>query len=624
MSDPNKNILTSEDFPARETAPAEIKTPAEAAETAPEEVKTEAAVPAPEEVKAEAPAEPEEPALPEKFVPVDAEFDDEDDYIEPDEDDFEDDEDDFIETEYDDEDDFIEINPEGEDDFVVDELDEEDTFVEVPVRRNPNSSFYMENEFPEDRRVKKKKKHSVAKTIGKIFLGLIIALLVAYLGISAFFTKHFYYDTKINGRDFSMRTEEDVQNYMARQVDDYKLTLYEVNGKEEVIRGSDIGISYRKSTAIGRELKKQNPFMWPKAFWDPTKIKVDVGVDYDEEKLSSTLKNLKCMNKNNWTKPKNARPVYNGKRFTIKKEVYGSTLVKSEFRKAVRNAIIGFNPTLNLEENGCYKKPHFTSTSKKVKKARKLMNKYIRASITYKFDDNTEVVDRDVIKDWITCNPRNMEVTYDEGKVDAYVARLAQKYDTIDKTRKFKARDGKVYKVKPGTYGWQINQEAEIAALKESIRAGERTEKEPAYIQTARSHGARDWGSTYAEVSISQQHMWYIRKGKVVFEADVVTGLPTPKKATPTGMHQCLEKAQNKVLTGERMPNGQPEYRTPVAYWMRVTWSGVGFHTATWQPFFGGNRYTYAGSHGCINMSYSDSQALYGYIEVGDAVIIHE
>ncbi|MBQ4361487.1 MAG: L,D-transpeptidase, partial [Lachnospiraceae bacterium] len=49
-----------------------------------------------------------------------------------------------------------------------------------------------------------------------------------------------------------------------------------------------------------------------------------------------------------------------------------------------------------------------------------------------------------------------------------------------------------------------------------------------------------------------------------------------------------------------------------------------GFHTATWQPFFGGNRYTYAGSHGCINMSYSDSQALYGYIEVGDAVIIHE
>ena len=605
-----------------------------------------------EAVKEKTAPEPSKPAEPEPdyddeddYIDVDTDDEDgEDDFIEIDDDFIDgievDDEDDFIEADPGNEDDFIEADPGNEDDFVEDDLGDEDEFEEVIVRpaapvrparpagsgqsvRRPSNSFYMENEDLEDDGVKKKK-HTAGKVIGKIILGLIIFAAVAYFGIAAFFVKHFYYATKINGVDFSLRSVEDVEKYMSKQVDHYKLTLQEVKGKEEVINGADIGISYRKGTQIGRELKKQNPLTWIKALWEPDDLTVDVGVEYDEDKLAAQLKKLNCTDKSKWTKPKNARPEYNGRRFAVKDEVYGSALIRKTFNKEVRNCIVGSIPTLNLQEAGCYRKPRYVSTSKAVIRACRKMNKYSKASITYTFGDAEEVVDRDIIKDWLTVNTRNMKVTYNEGKVDAYVARMAEKYDTLDKVRTFKGHDGKIYKVDPGTYGWSIDQETEVAALKESIRKGETVTKEPAYLTTARSHSARDWGRTYAEVSISQQHMWYYRKGKVIFDTDVVTGLPTPKKATPTGMHQCLEKAQNKVLRGERMSNGQPEYETPVAYWMRVTWSGVGFHTATWQPFFGGNRYTYAGSHGCINMSYSDSQTLYGLIEVGDAVIIHE
>jgi lipoprotein-anchoring transpeptidase ErfK/SrfK len=56
---------------------------------------------------------------------------------------------------------------------------------------------------------------------------------------------------------------------------------------------------------------------------------------------------------------------------------------------------------------------------------------------------------------------------------------------------------------------------------------------------------------------------------------------------------------------------------------MGVTYSGVGFHDATWQPWFGGDRYTYAGSHGCINMAYYDAQALYSMVWEGIPVILH-
>ena len=247
--------------------------------------------------------------------------------------------------------------------------------------------------------------------------------------------------------------------------------------------------------------------MWPVAFWDPDDITVDIGVGYDENKLTDVISKLNCVNKKNWTKPTSAQPEYNGEEFIVKEEVFGTTLRVKTFNKVVRDRIAGFADTLNLVEAECYKKPKFVSTSPEVQKACDKMNKYIRASITYDFGDHTEVVDRNVIKDWLRVNTKKMKVRYDEEKVNAYVAKLAKKYDTIDKTRTFNAQDGNTYKVQPGTYGWSIDQETETAALKASIKKGETVEKEPAYLTTARTHTDQDWGDTYAEVSISQQHM---------------------------------------------------------------------------------------------------------------------
>ena len=70
--------------------------------------------------------------------------------------------------------------------------------------------------------------------------------------------------------------------------------------------------------------------------------------------------------------------------------------------------------------------------------------------------------------------------------------------------------------------------------------------------------------------------------------------------------------------------NGKREYETPVDYWARITWTGVGFHDATWQPAFGGQLYRQGyGSHGCINMPYNAVATFYGLISVGDPVVVH-
>ena len=55
-----------------------------------------------------------------------------------------------------------------------------------------------------------------------------------------------------------------------------------------------------------------------------------------------------------------------------------------------------------------------------------------------------------------------------------------------------------------------MDEATEATALIESIKKGEVIEKEPTYVQTAATHDAQDWGSTYAEVDVTTQHMWYI------------------------------------------------------------------------------------------------------------------
>ena len=192
------------------------------------------------------------------------------------------------------------------------------------------------------------------------------------------------------------------------------------------------------------------------------------------------------------------------------------------------------------------------------------MNAYLNASVTYEMGlDTPVVVDKTIISQWVTAD-ENYVVTFHPELIQEWVTQFAQQYNTAGKTRQFTTPDGRATEVSGGTYGWEINETAEV-----------------------------------------------------------VTGLPKGGRSTPAGVYTILERMQNKVLRGNLRPDGTREYETPVKYWMRVTYSGVGFHDATWQSSFGGNVYTYRGSHGCINMSYSDAGKLYELIQVGDPVIMH-
>ena len=137
----------------------------------------------------------------------------------------------------------------------------------------------------------------------------------------------------------------------------------------------------------------------------------------------------------------------------------------------------------------------------------------------------------------------------------------------------------------------------------------------------ANSYGYNDIGSTYIEVDLSSQHMYYYQNGSIIFDSDIVSGdIRYDDRATPPGIFTLYYKKSPDVLRGEKKPDGTYEYETQVTYWMPFN-GGIGFHDATWQAYFGGDRYTYAGSHGCINMPLDAAATLYSIIDTNVPIV---
>lgn len=472
------------------------------------------------------------------------------------------------------------------------------------------------------RRGKKKRESGKSGKKGLFIAGGIIGgLLLIYLGISAFFIGHFYINTTINGKDFSGKTIVDVEDYIKQQVDGYELTIVEQNNDRNTIKGSEIGLEYAESSEIQDALDAQNPLLWPAGFFIRSEENVSIGVNYDEALLNEKLQSIKAVTKDQ-TESVSAYPKYNGTEYVIEPEVYGSAVNTEVLKEKAVQYITEFRDTLNMMDEECYTMPKYTSESEEVQNACDIMNQYIKAQITYTMDEEV-VVDKELISQWLSCDD-DMNVTFDEDAVAEWMREFGKKYDTVGTTRSITTPDGKQTEVSGGTYGWIVNEAEETQNLIENIKNGETVTKEPEYKQTAASRSEQDWGTTYAEVDISAQKMWYIVDGSVALTSDVVTGLPADDRDTPTGVYSILYTERDSTLKGEIDPaTGKPSYETPVAFWMPFTYQGHGFHDATWQAQFGGDWYLSHGSHGCVNMPYDKASQLFEMITAGTPVIIH-
>ena len=481
-----------------------------------------------------------------------------------------------------------------------------------------DDSFDEEEETDEEKAERLRKRKKVAKIVLASILGVTAAV---YLGFAFFFMSHFQFQTTINGTDHALESVSDVENYMKEQVAGYTLTLHESDGDTETISGSEIDLTYKKGEELEKLLKEQNAFLWPMSLWKAPEITASIGVEYDSAKLTGVLDGLACMKEENQQAPVSAIPEYNGTEFVVKKEETGSQINREVFEVKVSEYIAGFLPEMDMTEEECYVKPQFTEQSQEVIDACSAMNKYLTASITYTFGSSTEVVDKELISQWVKVDG-NMAVTFDTNQVAEYIKGLASKYNTYGRQRTFTAGNGNTVNVEGGDYGWSIDRDAEYEALVASIQKGETVTKEPAYRTTAATHDGPDWGNTYVEVDLTNQYLYLFVNGAVVTQGPIVTGLPSRGDATPQGVYYIKYCQRNATLRGPKKPDGTYEWESPVSFWMPFN-GGIGLHDAPWQAAFGGTRYLTHGSRGCVNLPYSVAETVFNNVSAGTPVVCH-
>lgn len=140
-------------------------------------------------------------------------------------------------------------------------------------------------------------------------------------------------------------------------------------------------------------------------------------------------------------------------------------------------------------------------------------------------------------------------------------------------------------------------------------------------------------GQLVVKISLSEQMARFERDGHVVGWSYVATGVSG--HPTPTGEFKVLEKKIEKVsslygriLNAEGgvvdsdanstdvLAEGQQFVASPMPYWMRLSWSGLGMHVG---PIPKPGK---PASHGCIRMPRKFVPTLYEVVKIGTPVTI--
>ena len=422
--------------------------------------------------------------------------------------------------------------------------------------------------------------------------------------------------TKVNGVGVAGLTPGEAKTQIeAFYQGSYTLTIVDQKGNKESIRDQEIGLSVTVGQGLDEILAKENEGGRISGPAVDNSYEVTMDLQFNEEALKKKLESLSCVSGGNIIKTENARiSEYSEETgFTIIPEVQGNDINMEKMEAAVKDALSRHAGTLNLAEAGCYNQVQVASTDEALKNQCDAMNQRAAMTITYRFGEESQVLEGKTIASWITWSSET-GISVDPNQTAAYVAALAEQYDTAGKPHLFRTATGQDVTV-TGPYGWKIDQAAEIQALTAAILTGESAEREPVYSQTAASRNGNDYGMTYVEVDLANQHMYLVENGQCILDAPFVSGNVSKGWTTPPGIFGLYYKQKDKVLRGE-------DYATPVKYWMPFN-GGIGLHDADWRGSFGGDIYKTNGSHGCINLPPAKAAVLYDHVYKNMPIICH-
>jgi lipoprotein-anchoring transpeptidase ErfK/SrfK len=455
------------------------------------------------------------------------------------------------------------------------------------------------------------------KKIGIISGIAALVLAVIYVGFSIFFQSHFFFRSTVNGVSASAASVDTVVERLDEATEGYELTIVEEDGEETIDPESIDLVTTADADTVEALVKKQNGFAWVKYLFTDKDYESERIVSFDEEKLAAEIQNLELVKREATTETQNASFEYSdsAKKFVIVDEVYGDNVDVDQLTKKASEAIMSLEPSLDVAKDKLYVQPTVTADSEELKDTVDSLNDKIGMSITYTVGDATEKVDTETIASWIVADEKG-DVSYDESAMREFVKTMESTYNTVGKSKSLATSYGTTVTVAAGNYGWKIDEDGEIAQLKEDLEAGKDVSRDFVYAQKAASRSGNDYGNSYVEVNITAQHVYLYVDGSCVFDTDCVTGNVAHNTITHNGAYAIAYCEKDATLRGAN-------YTSEVSYWMPFH-NGEGLHDASWRSRFGGTIYKTSGSHGCVNLPTSAAKTIFSYVSAGFPVLVYE
>ena len=458
------------------------------------------------------------------------------------------------------------------------------------------------------------------KRIWVVVLVIVLVLLAVGYGFGVYhFARRLLPGTRIGRLDISGLTPEQAVASLKNETESYSCEI-KLNELDASIEGKAISLERDEEGMVNKALAQQSAIIWPVSLIPHPAVEVDQGVKYDQDALKSEV--TRVIDERN-TQSLSADSVFieyddSQGLYTIKGTVSGTVADASVVYDATRQKVDAFEKVCEPDAKKALRSANIDDLPKyryTVEWANRVRTNDIsiisngEEKIKSEASQNAEwvsvgdgpsvVVDQQAVREWAESKVADA-VFYQENwinhmlDVDAFVSELSKRLAT---------------------------------GVVDPIEAPMYEEMSPEGESRDKAYKRGNWDSSmgrYIDVDLEAQFArLFDEKGEVIWESAIVSGDTSAGHSTVTGNFQIQSKQTNATLVGlDYNGDGAPDYSSNVAYWMPFH-GGYGLHDATWRVSFGGETYSYDGSHGCVNLPYEKAEELFNMVSVGEQVYVH-
>ena len=410
-------------------------------------------------------------------------------------------------------------------------------------------------------------------------------------------------NTELCGVDIGGMSPEAARNALAKRAAEYELTLT-VNDAQFAVSGEEIGVSFDEEVfRVFCENAKAGLDSYP-----------DGLIQYDAAAMQSVIKEVLE------SKPVDSAVVFSQEKgaFICSPSSAGMDVDLDAAAAAIEEAVLLLQSDVSVMVEAASIAPSVTENDAKLTQARDDANGYLQAAPEYVFtldlgETAAESLNQEIIASFIRIG-KDFSVTVDEEAIQAFAARLAERYGSEAYTGDFRTTGGGTVPFSVDYEGRCVDEAALAADILLCMAEGIDGIRDVPY-RVFSDVVELPFGGNYIEIDLTAQKLWVYKDGLCVVESPIVSGCVADGRFTPNGVYEIYEQEEDCWLTG-------PTWNDYVEYWLAF-YQSFGLHDASWRSEFGGDIYLYEGSHGCPNLPPELADDVYNNVSLGTKVILY-